>query len=75
MRFTPRTAPFACEFLYSLIGLSLLGVTRVTAAEAYHPRVGQPHAEFTLPAIDDGRPVSLSDFRGKKVLLIHFASW
>ncbi len=45
------------------------------AAETYAPRVGRRHPGFTLPAIDDSRPVSLSDFRGKKVLLIHFASW
>jgi peroxiredoxin len=37
--------------------------------------VGQRHPDFTLPNIATGKPVSLSDFRGKKVLLIHFASW
>jgi hypothetical protein len=41
----------------------------------YAPRVGQPHPDFTLPNIADGRPVSLSQFRGRKVLLIHLASW
>lgn len=38
-------------------------------------QVGSPHAAFTLPTIDDGRPISLQQFRGKKVLLIQFASW
>jgi peroxiredoxin len=37
--------------------------------------LGARHPEFTLPDIRTGRPVSLSDFRGQKVLLIHFASW
>jgi hypothetical protein len=41
----------------------------------YVPRVGQQHPDFTLPNIADGRPVSLSQFRGRKVLLIHLASW
>ncbi len=41
----------------------------------YAPRVGRPHPDFTLPNIADGRPVSLSQFRGRKVLLIHLASW
>ena len=41
----------------------------------YAPRVGQPHPDFTLPNIADGQPVSLSQFRGRKVLLIHLASW
>ena len=39
------------------------------------PAVGDRHPDFTLPAVADGKPVSLSDFRGKKVLLIQFASW
>ncbi len=44
-------------------------------AEPYAPRVGQRHPNFTLPTISDGKPVSLSQYHGKKVLLIHFASW
>ncbi|CAN5908114.1 hypothetical protein BH23PLA1_BH23PLA1_35480 [soil metagenome] len=44
-------------------------------AEPYAPQVGQRHPEFVLPTIGEGRPVSLSQFRGKKVLLIQFASW
>ena len=43
--------------------------------EEYRPRVGALHPDFTLPRISDRRPVSLSDFRGKRVLLIQFASW
>jgi hypothetical protein len=41
----------------------------------YAPRVGQVHPDFTLPNVADGPPVSLSQFRGRKVLLIHLASW
>jgi hypothetical protein len=44
-------------------------------AGGYSPRVGQPHPDFVLPSITDREPVSLSQFRGKKVLLVHFASW
>jgi len=36
-------------------------------AEAYPVRV--------LPALADGRPLSIAHFRGKKVLLLQFASW
>jgi hypothetical protein len=52
----------------------LAAVAPVPAA-AYAPEVGRRHPDFTLPDLATGRPVSLSDFRGKKVLLIHFASW
>ena len=41
----------------------------------YTPKVGEPHADFILPSIDDGMPLQLSDYRGKKVVLMHFASW
>ena len=43
--------------------------------EGYSPRVGQPHPDFCLPSIADRSPVSLSQFRGRKVLLVHFGSW
>jgi hypothetical protein len=53
----------------------IFGSTARASAASYAPKVGERHPEFTLPRIDDGAPVSLSNFRGKKVLLIHFASW
>jgi peroxiredoxin len=53
----------------------ILGSTPRASAASYAPKVGEMHPDFTLPRIDDGAPASLSDFRGKKVLLIQFASW
>ena len=47
----------------------------VAPVSADPPKVGERHPDFTLPALADGKPKSLSDFRGKKVLLIQFASW
>lgn len=46
----------------------------VSAAE-YRPVVGEPHPDFVLPDIDTREPVALSDSRGRKTILIHFASW
>jgi hypothetical protein len=45
------------------------------AGQTYAPKVGERHFDFTLPDIEDGKPVGLSQYRGKKVLLIQFASW
>lgn len=42
---------------------------------SYQPVVGEPHFDFAFPDIKDGTLKKLSDFRGKKVLLLHFASW
>jgi peroxiredoxin len=55
-----------------LLTALLLPVTGLTAAP---PKVGERHPDFTLPNIDTGKPQKLSDFRGKKVLLVQFASW
>jgi hypothetical protein len=37
--------------------------------------VGQPFPRIALPSLDDGRPVSIGDFRGRKLVLHVFASW
>ena len=51
----------------------------VGAASAQLPpsgfKVGKPFPELTLPSAEDGAPMSLADFRGKKVILQVFASW
>jgi hypothetical protein len=59
---------------FFLLPVLLVAVAPAPAAP-YAPEVGRRHPDFTLPDLATGRPVSLSDFRGKKVLLIHFASW
>ena len=53
----------------------ILGSTSRDSAASYAPKVGEKHPDFTLPRIDDRTQTSLSHFRGKKVLLIQFASW
>lgn len=61
-----------------LAGNALCGVALAANADQpsyYDPQVGELHADFVLPRIDNREAVSLSQFRGKKVLLIQFASW
>jgi peroxiredoxin len=53
----------------------LFGSTAYSRAASYAPKVGERHPDFTLPTIGDRKATSLSNFRGKKVLLIQFASW
>ena len=38
-------------------------------------REGEPFPDLVLPSMTDGRPMSLADFRGRKVILHVFASW
>jgi hypothetical protein len=58
----------------AICGMMLCSASRAPATR-YAPKIGERHPDFTLPAINDRAPVSLSNFRGKKVLLIEFASW
>ena len=44
-------------------------------ATAYRVKKDEPHPDFLYPQITDREAISLSQFRGKKVLLLHFASW
>ena len=37
--------------------------------------VGQPFPNIALPSLEEGRPTSIADFRGKKLILHVFASW
>ncbi|MFQ5926812.1 MAG: TlpA family protein disulfide reductase [Terriglobia bacterium] len=38
-------------------------------------KVGQVFPNLALPSLADGRPLSLADFRGQKLILHIFASW
>ena len=39
------------------------------------PALDEPFPAFRLPTVDGERVIDLRDFRGKKILLIDFASW
>ncbi len=58
----------------TLSALALLACSAGPAVAA-PPAVGERHPDFTLPELATGKPKALADFRGKKVLLIQFASW
>ncbi|MEE9217567.1 MAG: hypothetical protein V3U98_00715 [Acidobacteriota bacterium] len=62
-----------------VLGIACAPVAEQQRAEAPPPalelRVGQPFPALVLPGLEDGRPLSLADFRGQKVLLHVFASW
>ena len=58
------------------VALSMLAPSAAQSGEAptIGTEVGQIYPDFRLPKLD-GTFGRLSDYRGKKVLLIHFASW
>lgn len=67
------------DFGRAILGLAVLAMTASSPARAggvptLGTDVGQIYPDFRLPKLD-GSFGRLSDYRGKKVLLIHFASW
>ncbi len=50
------------------------GFTSNAYAAGYAPKAGSAHPQIVLPKIDGGE-LALTSLRGKKVLLIHFATW
>jgi peroxiredoxin len=52
--------------LAGLAGFSLQGASL---------KVGEPFPVIALPAAKDDQPMSVNDFRGRKLLLHLFSSW
>lgn len=44
-------------------------------AAGYPPKTGRSHPALVLPTLEGDTAIALSSLRGKKVLVIHFASW
>ncbi|MGD9720129.1 MAG: peroxiredoxin family protein [Pirellulales bacterium] len=65
----------SCRLQMSIISALVLCSVSATFGNDYPPQVGTPHPDFTLPSIEDGAAISLAQFRGRKLLLIQFASW
>jgi hypothetical protein len=63
------------RFLACVLIIIHVAVSQHVFGADYRPQIGEPHNDFVLPRIDTREPIALSEFRGKKVLLIHFASW
>lgn len=61
---------------FRILAVLLLGSGLAVAAD--EPKVGlargEMYPDFCLPDLD-GKLHRLSDYRGKKVFLFHFASW
>lgn len=68
-------SPILTAFVAVLAGF-LAGPSSSDAQMPSHPfQPGTPFPTLALPSLDDGRPTSVADFRGQKVILHVFASW
>lgn len=62
---------------FVLIGCQQSSERAAATAVSEKPKlkVGEPFPNIVLPSLRDGRPLSLADFRGRKIILHVFASW
>ncbi len=76
-RATCRRSMAACVavFVCLLPGSIQARAERQTPQSAPRFIVGEVFPLVALPALEDGRPRSLADFRGQKLILHIFASW
>jgi hypothetical protein len=56
-------------------GVALMGSGQSPARPPAPFEVGRPFPLLALPDCADGRPRSIADFRGRKIILHVFASW
>jgi hypothetical protein len=62
--------------LVGVLAVALLATPPPSASAKEVPvRVGEPFPALLLPSLADGSPLSIGQFRGRKVLLHQFASW
>jgi len=59
----------------ALVSFFALAVGASPARSAVTIQAGKPFPNLVLPALEDGSPRSLLDYRGRKVVLHVFASW
>lgn len=64
---------FCLALPLSLLGVATAGAQSRLPASGFE--VGAPFPPVAFPSLEDGRPMSLADFRGQKVILHVFASW
>jgi hypothetical protein len=65
--------PLAAQSATSVDAAAHAAVEHVPVRPA--PRVGQPYGPLLLPTLEGSTQVDLADYRGRKLLLIEFASW
>jgi hypothetical protein len=73
-----RGTGHCCGLFAGMIGLLMatpLGADVWENPSMLTLKVGQSFPPVTLPSLADGRPMSIAQFRGQKVLLHLFASW
>ncbi len=68
-RLLPRTA----VLMAFIAGAPMTASAQALPESGFVP--GDPFPTIAFPSLEDGRPMSVADFRGKRLILHIFASW
>ncbi len=58
-----------------LLGLAVISIAAAGTPKSFSFDVGSPFPAVVLPSMDGGSPLSVEDFRGRKLVLHIWASW
>jgi len=58
-----------------VIGGLMMAAPLAAQAQLGRIELGRPLPDDRFPTLHDGKPASLADYQGKRVLLLVFASW
>jgi len=58
-----------------LLGLAIGSSAAAGSSKSYSFEVGSPFPVIALPSLDNDKPLSVKDFRGRKLVLHIWASW
>ncbi len=72
---TPLRRLRTSRLLLLSLAVASIASTPAAAEETDPFEVGRPFPDLALPAAEDGRKLSIRDFRGEKLILHVFASW
>lgn len=69
------TTAFLAVGLTGIMPFRPAGSAPTQGPDSVELRVGRTFRTTVFPSLEDGRPGSVADFRGKKLILHIFASW
>ena len=65
----------ATKALKPFLAWLILMLVSPRVSTAQNVKVGEPAPDFSVPSLDGGKTIRLSDFRGRRVLVFTWASW
>lgn len=64
------------RYLFTMVLLAVVAlIPRVSIADDNELHLDKPHPTLVLPSLKEGEVLSVDNYRGHKLILVHFATW